>query len=129
MAERKGYASDLSDGEWEKIKDDLRGKRDRYGRGRPLRGDVREIVNAIYYVVKTGCQWRMLPHDFPPWTVVYGYFRRWKASGVWVRIHNRLREEVREAAGRERSPSLGIMDTQSVKTAQKGGASALMPEN
>ena len=124
--EQKRYSSDLSDQEWLEIRDNLEGKRDRYGRGRPRKYELREIVNAVMYLQKTGCQWRMLPKDLPPWGAVYNYIRAWKASGVWTEIHDALRDKVREQAGKEKSPSLGIMDTQSVKTTQKGGAEDMM---
>jgi putative transposase len=87
--------------------------------GRPP-WDYRQIVNAIFYIVKTGCQWRFLPKDFPPWQTVYGYFRKWHDSRVWFQMHDRLRHKLREKLGKERHASAGIIDSQSVKTVLKG---------
>jgi putative transposase len=75
---------------------------------------MREVVNAIFYVL--GCAWRLLPHDFPPWQTVYGYFRSWRKTGVWEQMNDALRESVRLEAGREEQPSAAILDSQSVKT-------------
>jgi putative transposase len=84
--------------------------------------NVREIVNAILYFVRTGCQWRNLPHDFPPWGTVHYYYRRWRLDGTWQKIHRTLREQVRtEKEGREATPSAAIIDSQSVKTTEKRG--------
>jgi putative transposase len=83
--------------------------------------DMREVVNAILYILRTGCQWRNLPHDFPPWGTVAWYFWLWSNDGTWTRIHDKLRELVRGEAGRESEPSAAIMDSQSVKTTEVGG--------
>ena len=93
---------------------------ERHG-GRYSTVDMREVVNAILYILRTGCQWRNLPHDFPPWGTVSWYFWLWCNDGTWARIHDRLREMVRVEAGREAEPSAAIMDSQSVKTTEQGG--------
>lgn len=114
----KRYPSDLTDREWEYIKDMI--PRAKPG-GRPRTLDMRAVLNAIFYVVRGGVAWRMLPKDFPKWQSVYHYFREWKRSGVWKRLHDRLRGLVRQAAGRQRQPSAAILDSQSVKTTEVGG--------
>lgn len=82
---------------------------------------MREVLNAIFYVLKTGCQWDLLPHDFPPKGTVYHYFNTWRKAGIWEQINREVREELRQAMGRETTPSAAIMDSQSVKTTEKGG--------
>lgn len=84
------------------------------------------MLNAILYVVRTGCQWRALPHDFPPWQTVYGYFRKLMAAGVWEEINTVLRQGLRQQDGRDPEPSVVIIDSQSVKTTEKGGRAAMM---
>ena len=110
---RKPYPSDLSDAEWEIIEPLLPRPQ---GKGRPRVHPLREILNAIFYIVRSGCVWRMLPHDFPPWQTVYHYYRLWRKDGTWERINAALRTQVRVAAGRDPEPSAGILDSQSVKT-------------
>jgi transposase len=89
--------------------------------GRPRTTDVRAVRDAIIYLLRTGCQWRQLPSDFPPWPTVHGYFRGWRMSGVWALLHRALYPRARLAAGRKPGPTGVIMDGQSVKTAEQGG--------
>lgn len=84
--------------------------------GRQRTTNLRQVLNAILYVTKTGIQWRMLPHDFPPHNTVYGYFWQWRNAGVWQRVHDTLRAQVRQQAGRHKHPMAGCLDSQSVKT-------------
>jgi transposase len=88
--------------------------------------EVREIVEAILYVLRNGVSWRALPHDYPPWKTVYHYFSAWTKDGSWEAIHTALREEARVAVGRASTPSAAILDSQSVKTTEKGGRAATM---
>jgi putative transposase len=94
---------------------------------RPRRAPKREIVEAILYLLRAGCSWRLLPHDFPPWQTVHPYLRRWEGEGVWARVHHTLVMADRARAGREASPSAAIIDSQTVRTAdQKGGSKAMV---
>jgi transposase len=117
------YDSDLTDAEWALVGPLLP--------PHPPRGNdphipKREILNAIFYVNKHGCTWRGLPHDFPKWQTVYGYFRLWTKTGVWERINTALRDAVRVAEGKASEPTAAIIDSQSVKTTEKGGSMGMM---
>lgn len=119
-ADRRGlrYPSDLTDAEWELVAPFIRGAK---RGGRPRTANVREVMNAIFYVLSTGCQWQALPKDLPPKSTVWGYFSRWEWEGTIARIHHALYVAVREQAGREASPTMAIIDSQTAKGAQKGG--------
>jgi len=115
---RASYPTDLTDEQWSLIAPMIPPAR--LG-GRPREVNLREVVNAVLYVARSGCAWRLLPREFPTWITVYTYFSQWKRTGVWKAIHDRLREQARRKAGRKRSPSAAIVDSQSVKTTEKGG--------
>lgn len=109
---RRRYPSDLTDQQWEIIKDLIPVAR---SGGRPRTTDVRSVINAILYLTRTGCAWRYLPKEYPPHKTVYDYFSRWKLLGVWRKIHTSLAKEVRKSKGRGHNPSTVIIDAQSVK--------------
>ena len=114
----KRYPSDVTDAEW-KVLEPLLPRPKKTGRPRTI--DRRLIVNALMYVLRSGCSWRMLPHDFPLWQTVYNTFRRWRRIGVFARWNRVLREKLRYQQGQEKEPTVGIVDSQSVKTTEKGG--------
>lgn len=116
------YDTDLSDKEWAVLEPLLPPQSKE---GTPRKVSTREVVNAILYLLKSGCSWRLLPHDFPHWQLVYYYFRKWKKTGQWKIIHDYLRGKVRIQAGKEEQPTAGIIDSQSVKTVKKGGFVAM----
>lgn len=111
------YPTDLTDSQWQIIEKQINDQRKR-------KYNLREIWNAMMYIIKSGCQWRMLPKDFPKWQLVYYYFRKWEAEGLIEYIHEELRKQVRRKHGKQDSPSLGLLDSQSVKvssmTKEKG---------
>jgi transposase len=119
---KERYPSDLTDAEWALIAPMIppaqRG-------GRPRETDMREVMNAVRYVLRTGCQWRQLPKDFPPRSTVYGYFWEWSRYGLLDRIHHALLVACREDEGREASPTAAIIDTQAVKATEKGAAAGI----
>lgn len=120
---RKAYPTDLKDAEWAILEPLL--PKAKPG-GRPRSVDLREILNAIFYRERTGCAWEMLPHDFPPAKTVYDYFNNWSQDGIWEQINGILVRRVREAAGRDPEPSAAIIDSQSVKTTERGANAATM---
>jgi putative transposase len=114
----KTYPSDLADAEWSLLEPHLPGPN---RRGRPRLHSPRNILDAVFYVLKSGCQWRMLPREFPPWKTVFHYFRAWRIDGTWERLNRTLRRRLREKLGRDPEPSAGIVDAQSAKTTGVGG--------
>jgi putative transposase len=116
--ERKPYPTDLTDEQWKLIAEFLPPA---LPGGRPRKTDLREVVNAIFYLERSGCQWRMIPHEFPPWRTVYNYYRAWITNAVWDEIVACLRTDIREQSGRNVQPRVAAIDSQSVKTTEQGG--------
>lgn len=122
MSQRKPYPSDLTDAQWQLLSPlvpatKTGGRRANYQR--------REIVNAVLYLTRNGCSWRALPHDLPPWSLVHYYFWHWKQDGTWQSVQEHLTGDLRQKMGRERQPSAAVLDSQSVKTVEKGGRAAM----
>jgi putative transposase len=112
------YPCDLTDAEWAHLAPLLPTPT---RRGRPRRWALRLLVNALFYILRTGCAWRYLPREYPPWPTVYATVRRWRLMGVWQRVHEALRRTIRLQAGRDPDPSAAMMDSQSVKTTEESG--------
>ena len=121
MEENPVYPSDVTDGQWAVLAPLIPPPKPG---GRPRRLEMRQVVNAIFYVDRTGCHWRYLPKEYPNWKTVYWYFTRWQDDGTWERITDVLRRQVRRQLGRDPEPSAAILDSQSVKTTQKGAVAA-----
>ncbi len=122
MEKRKPYPSDLTDAQWQILRPLIPAAKQG---GRPARYERREVVNAALYVTRNGCSWRSLPHDLPPWSLVYYYFWHWQQDGTWQQAHDALRAKERQRQGRDPHPSGAVLDSQSVRTTEKGGLTAV----
>ena len=120
---RKSYPSDLTDAQWELIAPLIPPAKPG---GRPRTVEIREVLNAIFYFLKGCGGWRYLPEGFPPWGTVHYYYWKWRKEGLWQQLHAALRTQVRAQAGKKESPSAAVIDSQSVKTTEKGGLGAMM---
>ena len=117
---RKSYPTDLTDAQWKRIEPLIPPAKTG---GRPRTTNMRDVLDAVFYVVRTGCAWRMLPHDFPPWRTVYEFYAKWRDEDIWQSMNGTLRERVRRRAGRQSEPRVAVLDSQSVKTTDRGGES------
>ncbi len=124
MDTTKRYPTDLTGPEWAQV---CRVIPPPKPGGRPAKYDRREIANALLYITRAGCPWRMMPRELPPWRIVYWYFMAWKKDGTFDRLMDLLRGDLRWAEGRQRQPSVGIIDSQSVRTTEEGGRTATTP--
>ncbi|AGF52276.1 transposase [Synechocystis sp. PCC 6803] len=117
MIIRELYSTDISDSQWQLVESNLPQAK---SGGRKRKTNLREVLNAIFYMLRAGCAWRLLPHDFPKWRRVYGYFRQWQEDGTWKKLNHILRKKIRLKAGRNANPSAGCLDSQSVRKAGAG---------
>lgn len=119
MTSRANYPDDLTDDAWQLMQPFI--QQQQSGKGRRAKYGQRAMLNAIFYLLRTGCSWRHLPHDFPPWQTVYTQFRTWKLADFFVKLNHYLRQQLRQKLQRPRSPSAAIVDSQSVKLTDRGG--------
>lgn len=119
---RKKYRSDISDKEWEILKQYL----PEIAEGANRKYEIREIVNGIYYVLRTGCAWEYIPHDLPHWKTCYEYFRKWSEQGIWKIAMDEIRKRLRKEIGKEEEPTAVVLDSQAIKTTEKGGSVDMM---